>query len=65
MTTQELKRLVEFCVLMQGGGGIIEKAPSYLIEKFETCDGTGWNLDAVNMTKFKQYCQMWIREEEP
>lgn len=69
MTEIKLKQLVAFCILMQDGEGIIDNAPSYIEEKYESCIHTkNWHseeiLDSTNQAKFKEYCEKWISEKE-
>jgi hypothetical protein len=60
-----IEQLVAFCVLMEKGQGIISKAPSYLMEKWKSCqmresrnDLLGL-MDLENATKFREYVKMW------
>ena len=36
----DVKQLVVFSILMEQGGGILDKAPDYIIEKFKACSVT-------------------------
>jgi len=65
----ELEQLVAFCVLMEKGQGIISKAPSYLMEKWKSCqlresrnDLLGL-MDLENANKFREYVKMWRLDE--
>ena len=60
MEKEEILKLVEFCVLMQNGKGIMGKAPSYIEEKFETCHGDGTLLDFPNGAVFEGWKRLWL-----
>jgi hypothetical protein len=66
----ELEQLIAFCVLMEGHGGIITKAPSYLLEKYKSCsqrttkDDLLGLMDASNAAKFREYFKYWKMEGE-
>lgn len=59
METPQLKKLVEFCILMEGNNGIMGKAPSYIMKKWEIAHGTGDILDTFNLEKFEEYLKFW------
>jgi hypothetical protein len=65
MTNLELQRLVTFLVLMEGHGGIINKAPSYIAEKWESCsnrdseDSLLGLLDSNNASSYREYMKYW------
>ena len=59
MTKEELENVVAFCVLMQEGNGILNKAPSYLEEKFNSCMNGGRPLDLKNQYTYNQYFRKW------
>ena len=61
---EELFKLVEFCVLMQQGEGILGKAPSYIREKFDGADGSGSSLDYRNQAIFSIWKKKWISKKE-
>jgi len=60
-----IDQLVTFAILMQAGEGILDKAPHYIIEKFDSC--MSFNdpqfleglLDSPNLYKLKQWRQRW------
>ncbi|RKY25310.1 MAG: hypothetical protein DRP62_01495 [Planctomycetota bacterium] len=57
-----IKRLVAFCILMQNNGGILNKAPSYLLEKYEAVMNNKYPeayLDVNNLAIFKEYLKKW------
>jgi hypothetical protein len=64
----ELEQLVAFCVLMEKGQSIISKAPSYLMEKYESCEMRNSRndllglMDAKNAAKFREYIKLWRLE---
>ena len=66
MDNDDFRNLIAFCVLMESGGGVLDKAPSYVIEKFATRDLS--MLDSANLAKYLQYVNKWTpylpREEE-
>jgi hypothetical protein len=65
MKEPTLEQLVAFCVLMEGHGGILTKAPSYLMEKYESCEMRESKvdllglMDAENAAKFRDYITAW------
>ena len=60
----EIKDIVGFCVLMQNGNGIMDKAPSYVREKFIALMRNDIpferRLDNDNQTKLKAWCDRWV-----
>ena len=62
------EQLAAFCVLMEGHGGIITKAPSYLSEKWKSCemresqDDLLGLMDLENADKFREYLKVWKRD---
>ena len=60
-----IEQLVAFCVLMEGHGGIVTKAPSYLQEKWKSCsertsrDELLGLMDSTNAAKFREYVKTW------
>jgi hypothetical protein len=62
---QTLKGLVAFAVLMENGGGILEKSPDYVCEKIACCTGVedpGVLLDPVNLSKYREWFWRWLRQ---
>lgn len=64
----KLMNMVAFLVLMQGHGGILDKSPDYIMEKFERyvgkdTDAWSWGLDSTNMEVLNQWVQRWILNE--
>ena len=59
---RNILELVEFCILMQNGEGILGKAPSYIDEKYDAADGTGGLLDSKNQAIFNQWKKLWLKE---
>ena len=65
-----LKNIVAFCVLMENGDGIVDKAPSYILEKFnryiggENEDEWKWGLDTKNQLKLDLWAVRWRQNEE-
>jgi len=58
-----IRRLVAFCILMQGNGGILNKAPRYLLEKYNSIINNNEPeglLDIYNLIIFKEYMEKWI-----
>ena len=57
-----IRQAVAFAILMQGGGGILDKHPSYLLEKLKSCQGRvvpEGLLDSGNMAKFRAYAEKY------
>jgi len=47
---------------MQGHGGILTKAPSYVLEKLLSASMMSEPevlLDSINLSIFRQYCEQW------
>ena len=63
ITLEELtERLVICAILMESHGGIIEKAPHYILEKFKTCMESPYpenGLDFQNRRKFEEWRKKW------
>jgi hypothetical protein len=60
-----IKQLVVFAILMENNDGILGKAPSYLLEKYEACKllpNPESLLDSQNKAKFKDYLKTWLKE---
>jgi hypothetical protein len=57
--------LVMFAILMENGGGILDKSPHYILEKFQTCltvrdvEMLRGILDTANRHKFDLWLQRW------
>lgn len=64
----DLKKLVMFCILMEGHEGIRGKAPSYILEKFdliESCrtpEEMFGHLDKNNQAKYLNWLKTWHQE---
>jgi len=58
---KKLLKLIEFCILMQGHGGILNKSPDYILEKSRRCNGDGSSLDCNNRLIFEQYKMRWLK----
>jgi hypothetical protein len=59
---EQFRRLVAFCILMENGGGILEKAPGYIEEKLWLClrySEPESNLDGDNKKKARQWLENW------
>jgi hypothetical protein len=59
MTKEEFTDLICFCILMENGRGIIDRAPSYVIEKYRNRNMGEWLLDDFNKLKLAQYLDLW------
>lgn len=59
ITRKEFLDLICFCILMENGKGIIDHAPSYVIEKYRNRDMGEWLLDNSNKLKRAQYLELW------
>lgn len=68
-----LKKIVTFCILMEGNGGILNKSPYYILEKYSILD-LEFNsdlddenidmilksyLDSFNCRKYDSYMDFW------
>ena len=56
------KQAVVFAILMQNGEGILSKAPSYVMEKFEACvrmEKPEVLLDMNNFELLNKYLDKW------
>jgi hypothetical protein len=64
----DLKKLVMFCILMEGHEGIKGKAPSYIMEKFDLAsdrcppEEMFGHLDKNNQAKYKAWLKTWHQE---
>lgn len=61
----KLANLVAFCALMQNNGGVIEKSPDYILEKFNryctsTRDEVPWGLDGIRRSIVSDWCKKWL-----
>jgi len=70
MKFEDLKRLVVFCILMETHQGIVGKAPTYIIEKWNAVNITAPEhlealLDKNNKEKYREWLKTWIEMEEP
>ena len=60
-----IEQLVAFAILMENGGGILDKSPSYIKEKFKECESikgppyVPWFLDNDNRLKYIRYFEKW------
>jgi len=57
-----LHQAVVFAILMENDNGILEKAPSYILEKLDSCscsDEPEALLDCFNMAKFEEWKRRW------
>jgi len=66
----QIKKLVMFCILMEGNDGIKGKAPSYIQEKFDlamsnnTPEEMLGHLDRENQRKYRRWAETWLRFTE-
>jgi len=47
---------------MENNGGILDKAPGYILEKIKACSGNNhpeWLLDPINKRKYEKYMKRW------
>jgi len=61
MKREEFINLISFCILMENGGGILDKAPRYVEEKFSTREPG--LLDSFNTAKLEKYKKLWHVED--
>ena len=62
-----LRQALVFAILMEGGIGIMTKAPDYLKEKLNSCESMEEPetlLDPVNLRKFRLWRERWHIEFE-
>ncbi len=65
----EIKNIIAFCILMENDGGILEKSPGYVIEKYKrycesiSNDDWKWGLDNINYLKLKKWAKDWLHED--
>lgn len=62
LNSPRLDQIVCFAILMENHGGIIGKAPAYVMEKFWSCMTSECPeslLDTKNRRKFKEYMEIW------
>ena len=63
-----IKQAVVFCILMENGNGIVDKAPSYILEKLKFCESPSNEaflnsvLDSKNESKLKIYEERWLKK---
>jgi len=65
--SEVVRRLVVFCIIMENNGGIIEKAPKYIYEKFIQAISVPYPenmLDFTNLKKYKAWLEKWAEKEE-
>lgn len=60
----KFENIVAFCILMEGNGGILNKAPIYIAEKYSTLinynlEDPSCILDANNKRKFNDWVAKW------
>lgn len=61
-TRREFMNLVSFCMIMESEQGIMDKDPSYVLEKFHIkCPGATAlvQLDHWNKKKYEKYVERW------
>lgn len=62
-----LKKLIVFCILMETNNGILNKSPSYIMEKYiavfdRDTDKLESLLDPKNKRIYRKYIRTWIGE---
>lgn len=70
--TQKLLNIVAFCSLMENGGGIADKSPQYILEKYQRyCeDGNEYHpawrkgLDKIRRKILGTWAKKWLSEAE-
>ena len=66
MISTVLKKIVVFKILMENRGGVLEKSPGYILEKWDdTMDAENCEclLDSDNLKKLNNYIKKWIQDE--
>lgn len=68
MNKTTLEKIAAFCILMENNEGILQKAPSYIEEKFAAVMDENTSiedylskLDPYNLSKFNEWEKRWIR----
>jgi len=58
----KLRQAVVFAILMEGNGGILNKAPVYIREKLNVfnMDDPEVLLDYINLEKYNEYINQWM-----
>jgi len=59
----EIKRLVIYAILMAAYGGILEKSPKYVSEKFREVMNARYPenaLDPANLRKYRMWLRKWL-----
>jgi len=71
MDDLKLMQIVAFCILMEYNGGIINKSPGYIKEKFRLIKGyykdegeIKSELDLMNSIKFETYKERWLSNNQ-
>lgn len=63
--TPSIRNLVAFCILMEYQGGILDKSPDYIMEKYRRYCQTSienaynWGLDGKNSKKLLDWILKW------
>lgn len=57
--------IVAFCALMENTGGVMDKSPDYILEKFNRyCtsnrDEVPWGLDSMRKRIVSDWCKKWL-----
>lgn len=66
MPKTNILNIVAFCALMENNGGILDKSPAYIMEKYvrycESKDTDGWQfgLDKQNSQKVADWVYKWV-----
>jgi len=66
----KIKNIVAFCILMENNGGILNKSPQYIEEKFNRYilssneDEWQYGLDVINRKKLEEYIYRWLMSRE-
>ena len=66
---EKLQNLIAFCALMEADGGIIDKSPDYVAEKFMRYVGSMredewlWGLDMSNQELVNQWFLKWTKRD--
>lgn len=67
MDNWKILNIVAFCVLMENSGGILEKSPDYVMEKFrrycESFNEKEWmqGVDGENLRKLSVWAKKWLK----
>jgi hypothetical protein len=65
---KDILNIIAFCILMENDGGILDKSPDYVKEKFKRYSNGKdnewmWGLDENNFQKLKEWAKKWQKRD--